>query len=277
MNYIPVRRIKAKATLINRKQINSGIVSEDLIDIWLEDASKEFGRTSYKTSETAIKINNYKAELPCNLEDIISVCLCTKTFSPSYELPTAHFYIEDCRVTRADTKCNECTYQHPCDNCCSIPEKYQVLNKVTGNIIYEYKIKTELRKYKPSTCSPEDNDTYKIEGNHIHVKARDGILHIVYKEKQYNTDGELVVIDNPKVEQFLLDYVRYKIAEEELFNRMDGQSYRPILNNYQIAEEKMIISKVNAETVLKDWGREKTKNAIKRRRRRFSNYRKIIR
>lgn len=274
MKYISIKRVKAKALLFFTNYIRSGATNEDFIDLWLEEASTDFGMTSLPIKEVALKVNKSVVELPCDFESVVNAYTCGTQYSPVIDNPTSHFYLEDCRVTRIDEKCNECTYQNECDNCCTIPKRYQAVNKVTGKTVIEYNTESIMTPHTRGVDS--DKYTYKIEGNKMHTKLREGVVHLIYKSNVYDEDGDLIVIDNRYVHQYLIDYVKYKIMEAVMYNDSDGGNYRINQNNYQLSEMNMLISKTKAETDLKSWGKRKTGEAINRRRRRHNNYRGIV-
>lgn len=259
---------------MNKRYINSSFITKDLIDLWIEDGAKDFGRTSYKSVETVVPIENYIAELPCDVHLLESVETCITDKTIVMRNPTSHFYMEDCRISTGSC-CDQC-YDNTCSSCSKIPEKFQVIHKVTGATVFEYTKNVKLKEYNPKYKIPKEH-TYKIEGNKLHLHKEDGYLHIIYKQTLYDEDGVMEIINNEQVFKFIEDYVRFKIMEEDLFNNKDGESHRAKLNLYQIAQDNMTTSRVNAHSVLKEWSKEKVNKAIHRRRNRHSLYRKIIR
>ena len=278
MKYTPSTRIQSVVKEELKSYFNTGAVDDTLFDYWTAYAVSKFKGTSKPTKEVYLPINNYKVELPRDYQEAKEVWACGVISSENLQDFTSTYYLTDCRVTRINNKCHEC-FDNKCQECVNIPQKYQVLNKRTGSTLLEYKKSYLLIPYKSSgsPCSPEDPRIYKVDGCTLTTNLQKGSVHIIYQTDNVEEDtGNILIPDVPEVEEYVGKYLRYKIFDM-LSNSVVDESLRAVLQKLDRSERELAEAFVTAETELKKQTKYQVANLIKGRRRRFNNYRSMMR
>lgn len=284
-NFVPAEEVYA----IVKEELNSyfsaGSVTDTMFPKWAEMCMARFIKTALPKKSAFIPIKNYMAELPEDFDSVDSIWVCALIGSVDMPNPSSYYYQKDCRITEINDRCNECF--DPCDN--NLPkkdERYRVTHKVTGVTHFDYHIKYLLkpgnkttREFCHKTCSNlsiDSYDTFDIQGCQIVTSFREGYLHLNYYSTNISEEDGLLIPDNVFIKDYLIKYLKYKVFET-LSNVVTDETFNQVQLKLNQSENAMNIAREIAKTELKKWDKYQTSDMIKKRKNRFSNYRRALR
>lgn len=232
----------------NRTYFDTGVVDDLLFESYLSEALSKFSKAQYRIEESVLKLQDFEANLPDNFKGAREVWLCTTEGTIRYPDQASYWYQKDCRVTRINDACNECSDQYdecctpvhtynacdPCDTC-GIPEKYRVTHKVTGETILSFRKQYLLRpgnvsklksKLPCKNFSSKSTDTFDIADCKIRTNFNEGMIYLIYYAEQFETSGYQMIPDNTAIIDYVRKYLTFKVydllykqATTETFNQ----------------------------------------------------------
>lgn len=287
-NFVSPKPIYARVKEEMKRYFASGAVDDLLFPIWTQDCLKKFKKTYLKKVETMLELQHGEAELPCDFISAREVWFCSDKFvSAKLETPTAYYYQKDCRITPVrggcEDGCPEEVEEIPEDECYTIPEKYRVTHKVTGELLFTFQVSGLLKPGNMTTiksCASDclniystDIDTFDIIGKKLITSFSSGKIYLVYYADPMNEEeGYSDIPDEFRMQDYIYKYIRYMIYKQ-LYDQTNDETFNQIRTKKEEAKMEadealaMALIEAKSETV------EDKVNAIKKSYNRHNKFR----
>lgn len=278
-NFIPVTRAYAIVKEELKSYFYTNAVDDSLFDSWTRFAMSRFQVSTLPIKSTFLHVENYMVDLPEDFHKAKEVWLCGISYRAEVPDGSYTYYQKDCRVTSIDDRCHECFEE---DVCTHTDPKYRVTHKITGSTLYEYRTSTLLRPgdhvtkdYCGNYAKGPGRGKFFIEGKKFILESVQGDIHLVYYTENVDEDGTYLIVDDPKVEMYLIKYLKARVLEM-VSNSTTDETFNQIERKLMFARQEEATALLDAETSLKKNSKYDVADLISRRRRRFSNYRRSL-
>ena len=268
-----------------KSYFDTGAVDDLMFSTWTDKCLRKLGKSSYSISETILFIQDFEARLPDNFSKIREAWLCTQVRGFSYQSASS-FYSQassqtTIQVSPVTTNGVSCESNCPPDRCTCMPKFIQAVYK-TNNTMNQ----TFSRQYllKPGNISSLDYcggscpnvnsnaaDTFDIRDNKFSVNFQNGVVHLIFYAKEYDSNGYQLVPDNFRILEYIEAYIKYKVMEQlsnQVIDETSNQIERKLDRYSQLADEAYIM----AEKEIKKQDIYAKVRAIKRQRHSFDKY-----
>ena len=286
-NFVGVDRAYAIVKEEMKSYFYTNIVDDSLFDSWTKFALSLFQGSTYPVKSVFLPIENYEVGLPKDFHKVKELWACGIGYRTTVQNPTSTYYQKDCRITPIDDKCHECF--SPCDGdmeCTQLDPKYRVTHKITGHTVYEYWFSHLLKPADRATydycgrLSPnigiKSKDEFVIDGRRLITTFQEGGAHLIFHADNIDEDGNYLIVDEPRVEDYLIKHLKFKTLEM-VSNSTTDETFNQIERKLMKAESDKNIAFIAAETELKKRTKYDVAKLIKKRRGRFSEYRNSLR
>jgi hypothetical protein len=243
-----------------KSYFNTGAVDDLLFPKWTDKCLKKLGRSMYKIKSAIIKIEDFEGKLPPEFYAVREAWTCTRLIQ-TRKLPGSLYQQVSTNITpyytsfnsNVDNRCD------PCDPC--LPNEVKVTYKTNNSEEVEtVKIMTLL---KPGNISVKQNcsvsclnhysnshETFDIRDNKMIVNFRDADVYMLYYSEEYDNDGYQMIPDNTEVQEYIENYIKFKIFEmlsnqitDETFNQIE----RKKLEYKQAADESKVMADIETK------------------------------
>lgn len=254
----------------------SGAIDDLLFPIWADKCLQKLRRGSYKIEPYLMEIKDFQARLPDNFYAVREAWLCTH-FTQSYQLPNADYQTVaiSTRLDSPDVSCDICSE-------CAAPDIVRAMYKTTNTILFEYRksylltpgnlsIDKNCKLGQPYSLGHPCAGTFDVRGNKFTVDFREGVVHLIYYAKEYDSIGNQLIPDSFDIWEYIEAFLKYKIYEQ-LSNQVPDDKVRAMQEKrdyYDVLQrEKFQIART--ETMKEDV--YKIQKAIKRTNHRNDKY-----
>lgn len=204
------------------------------------------------TKETIIEIDNGKAKLPDDF-DVLNYALLLDKYVEQEVIITGT-QREDVAIV-PDQYCSRCGHTSVICKCHTVITNdcgthFQVIEKYkTQTRVYE---KFERLHFKRNSrvskvCSDSSINSSKsaeLKNNHVYIPVDTGKIYISYQGAMEDEDGNLLVLDNPVVNEYYEYAIKERLLENLYFN---GEDVERKLN---LAQQKLRIARNNAKSLV---------------------------
>lgn len=228
-----------------RKYNDKGLLNEDLMYIYAEDAIKKFGRYTRVLRSKVITFKNFKATLPEHTFSIYSLIKCDKEGYNIVEGDKSELVKHN--IWREQVVMNQ--DWNECDPCC-VTESTSIISEkfyYQENEVDFYYRKSEpfhfTRKLlRSELCSSdcynrkvsESPYSVRFEGRTLYANVSDVDAELIYRTLETDEDGDLVIKESEKGTSvlFVRTYILARVLEDIVTNG-DGDSYTMFQMNDQ--------------------------------------------
>ncbi len=258
--------IYAKVKEELRSYFASGLIDDLMFPEWTESCLKRFRKSAYKIEETMLDIKNYKAELPCDFNDVREAWMCTHTWSHLFQEPSSIYFQKDCRVDSPVQfgKCDQCFDTETCTT------DFLVTWKSTNQIMFRFSHVFLMRPGILPYSHPENHDqpqlghnssfgarmgnfdqnSYDIHDNNLVTTFCDGKVHLIYYADTTQDGLIQLVPDNFWVMDYIKKYIIY-YCFRQLSNTITDESYNQIEKKRELAKQEQADAYTLADIELK--------------------------
>lgn len=268
---------------------DSGAIDDVMFPVWTKRCIDRFRRSLYRIETTVLNVSGYEAPLPDDFKFVREAWLCTNIHQ-YIQMPNAFYYQKDCRVSTLTDGCEPCFTADnspipiiPCQNSTCNPclDNYVVTHKRTNHAVLSYNFSHLLRPGNITTTSQcaqdcgnltsKSKDVFDIRDCKFITNFESGIVHLTYYTDVYDTNNDILIPDNVRIQEFIRQYIIYQIFET-LSHQTTDESLRTIENKMtqykQLSEEAYVI----ADIELKKTTVEQQIREIRKTKRRYNNY-----
>lgn len=201
---------------------SSGVVDVGKFYFWIKRELQLLGSYIYQDERVIIDVENNRCELP---EDFIRLYA---LYSLNDQMNDKYYEMNG--VQQDMVYIVEDTYQKEtvgdCDEKC-YDEKYLVrhISKVNTKQYFPYKpnhsrllrysgrVRTEMCDEDSPNYFSKDDYEFNIDSNYMYFNFEKGRVLLEYLAFPYDEDGYPLIPDEPKIEQAIEDYIRFKLFE----------------------------------------------------------------
>lgn len=212
----------------------SNLVDESILYPHLKNCLDLLGSRLYTKSSVLLEVKDFKATLPYEVKDILSIAACT---SYQYRKPDIFG-----KITYEKRICEVPICKTECDYCHDDFGRFQVIQQFpTETIIHKDIVDLkECPDQRPVICEDCDKEllaqkklygnSYKLEGNVIHLGFETGSIFLeVVRERD-----ELVVPDIPEIRDWITEELTMTVFKRIWYNQ-DGDAYQRYKDSQQMA------------------------------------------
>lgn len=255
-----------------RSYFSTGALDDILFDTWTDHCIRHIGKASLPIYDYMIDIEDFQGKLPTGFIKAREVWACGNSTSLVYKSPSSTYTELSTRVTpEGDNRCV---------NTCEFPEEIKIVYKTntqeTRNFYKQFFLipgNISTKDYCADSCfnipSNYQTDTFDIHGNKIVVRFREGSIYIVYYALSEDSEGNLQIPDDYRIQEYVEAYIKYKLFEQ-LSNQITDETYNQVMQKMQFykmqSEEAYIMMNVNnkkktIEDKFRDINRTKRRNS----------------
>lgn len=255
-----------------------GAMDDLLFDRWTSDIMSKFGRSVLNKKYAAIPLHNKKGELPENTKYVDEVWSCDVVQSEMITLPTFVLTTKTYTIDGDMEVCNK-DVDLGCSPCSDAT--YTVYTKDRRGLMFRYK---SSRRMYPSdyslcmnSCRPKLDsgpDSYQIVGNSIYTVSDMDVVHMVYYEESRNEEGELMIPDDVRLKDVIINYITMKLYKK-LYDNTSDESVSTLRVKYSESKLEYNMSYTAYDTWLKKQTKSGLTNSINNSRNRFDKIRQM--
>lgn len=217
-----------------RSYFASGALDNYLFPTWVDHCIRHLGKAGLPLLSDVIEICDFKGKLPEGFIKAREVWACSFTGEVAYQSPSSVY-------TELSTKLCD-TSESRCEPSCDFPEEVKVIYKTTNKTTYSYYKKwllipsPNIRNLCSDDClnfSTSAYDKYKrygsftITGNQIVTDVREGNIFIVYYGNSEDNEGNLLIPDDYRIQEYIEAYIKYKLFEQ-LSNQVTDETFNQV-------------------------------------------------
>lgn len=261
-----------------RSYFESGAVDDLLFPRWTNTALDKLYNGTYEIKEAVLEIKDYEAQLPDDFKMFRELWMCTNIWKKT-DSPNAFYYQKYSTITPDYDICRQ--EVQPTNNCDSCDNKLNIINKITGEVVFKYELSHLL---KPGNINAKINcdsgcpnltssslDTFDINNCKLITNFSEGIVHLTYYSDTLK-DGIRFVPDNVRIQEYIKYFIMYKIFEF-LSHQITDETSRQIMEKMIFYKQESDKAYIIAETELKKESVWDIRKRIEQTRNRYNNFR----
>lgn len=269
-NFISPEPIYAQVKEELKSYFQTGVVDDVLFPKYTEHCLKELGRSSYKIVEGIFNLQDFETQLPNNFHAVRELWLVTSN-EVSVRNPASTYTQETIAISSDRDRC---------DTFCP-PQEIKITYKTTGTVLQTFKCQHLL---KPGNINARDNcsldsfnrssesmETFDIRGRKLITNFPEGTLYMVYYVKDYDDNDYQLVPDNHEIENYIQNYLKYKVFET-IYNNISDETLRQVETKMVMYEQKYLEWLAKARTEVRKQTIEKQIISAKGHRRALKRY-----
>lgn len=239
-----------------RTYFASGAVDDLMFSVYLRDALRKLsGKGTKPVKHTMLFIDCFAAKLPPSFGGVRECWLMTNTFPAAVRVPGAYYEAITTILNKPYDACNPVNNCDPCN-----PDIVQVVQKT--NEYYSpapFRMKYLLTPgddFTREMCGMgsgslnlrmTDTSKFHLERGKITTEFREGDIYLKYYADEEDCEGNQLIPENYRIEQFILAYLKAKLYEF-LWNTDSGETFNQSLKKYemyqQMADEAYILADI---------------------------------
>lgn len=235
-----------------KSYFDTGAVDDLMFPIWTGKCLKKLGRSSYKINNALLFQDAFEARLPPDFIAAREVWLTATKLGPLYRKPGAYYQQITTVLNKPYDPCNPAINCDPCN-----PDIITVVAKTNTEISHPIILKQLLVPGNISVredcaegclnfCASGDL-TFDIRDNKLITNFRDGDVYLTYYSSQSDDQGNELIPENYRIQEFIEAFLKQKIFEQ-LYNQITDETFNQIERKYimykQMADEAYIMADI---------------------------------
>lgn len=238
---------------------NEGLIEPGQLIKVAQRVSYDLGLRINSTKEKILDVENKKVKLPSDFYVLNYAYLCS-SFKVTYRTPSGRHtenMVMGIGPTIEEDPCPKC-YKPPTDCCCEATYTQECQNGESIYVQVVEKRKTETRIYDTfdrvkiatdtgrtdALNNVHDGVTIYIKNNFIYTNIESGRLFISYQGALEDSEGNLLVLDHPLINEYYEYAIKQRILENLFMNGEDvGQ-------RMQLVEQRLRAARNNALSIV---------------------------
>lgn len=259
-----------------KSYFDTGAVDDLLFPRWTEQCLKRLGKGSFPIQPTLLFIQDFEAKLPPDFHSVREAWGCTISQGATWRLPGAYYRKITTRASDDYTPIDNCG---PCNPC---PVLIDVVYKTTTDAIIPGIRTTHL--LEPGNISAQQScagdcfnigvsspDKFDIRGQKFVTSFREGDVYMAYYSLETDEEGNQLIPDNFRYQEYIMKYLKYKIFEQ-LWNQVTDETFNQIERKYIESKQQSDEALAEAQIETKKQTVNQKKDAIIRQKNRLRKY-----